>query len=143
MRNDHSVAAHWAGEFDEQRLQGWAEQLRGQLAASRVDLGLVFMAPKFFPHAEAVLEVLRVHAQIPLLAGCSSASLIAGQAEIEEDAGLVLGLYSLPGATLQAVRFTQEQVEEASGPAYWLHENGITVEETNGWLCSAARPSPL
>src|SRR6185503_1385881 len=102
MRNEYSVAAHWAGEFDEASLRVWAEQLRSQLRAPRVDLGLAFLSPKFFSDAEAVLEVLRVHARVPLLAGCSSASLIAGKAEIEADAGLVLGLYSLPGATLHA-----------------------------------------
>lgn len=93
------------------------------------------MTPKFFPDAAQVLEVLAVHAQIPLLAGCSSTSLIAGEREIEDDAGLALGLYSLPGATLKAVRFTPEQVEEASGPAYWLSETEVPPEQTNGWLC--------
>ena len=92
MRNEYSVAAHWAGGFDEAALQRWAEGLRSELQAPRVSLGLVFMGPAFFPHAAQVLELLRVHAQIPLLAGCSSTSLIAGNCEIEEKAGLVLGL---------------------------------------------------
>ena len=49
----------------------------------------------------------------------------------------MLGLYSLPGAALQAVRFTQDQVEEASGSAYWHAENQVRPEQTNGWLCFA------
>src|SRR5437867_2884019 len=125
MQNDHSVAAHRAGDFDEAGLCAWAEKLRKQLKAPRVDLGLVFLSPKFFGVAGAVLELIRVHAQVPLLAGCSSTSLIAGNEELEDDAGLVLGLYFLPGASLQAARFTQEQVEEASGPAYWHMENAV------------------
>lgn len=137
MRNDHSVAAHWRGDFDETQFQTWAQKLRAQLRAPGVDLGLVFMTPKLFPLAEQILELIRVHAQVPLLAGCSSTSLIAGSEEIEEDAGLVLGLYSLPGAKLQAVRFTEEQVEEASSPAYWHAENGLRPDQTNGWLCFA------
>ena len=137
MHNDHSVAAHWAGEFDEGRFRAWAEKLRSRLVASRVDLGLVFISPEFFEVAPQVLELIRVHAQVPLLAGCSSASLIAGGEEIEDEAGLVLGLYSLPGVVLRAVRFTQEQVDEASGPAYWHFENGVAPEQTNGWLCFA------
>ncbi len=92
------------------------------------------MSPRFFAHAAAVLELLRVHARVPLLAGCSGASLIAGGREIEEDAGLVLGLYSLPGAALKPVRLRQEQVEESSGPAYWLGETEVPSDETNGWL---------
>src|ERR1700722_14477894 len=100
MQNEYSVAAHWPGDFDEAGLQRWAENLRGQLRASRVALGLVLMSPRFFPHARQVLEILRVHGQIPLLAGCSSGSVIAGGQEVEENAGLVLALHSLPGAEL-------------------------------------------
>ncbi len=137
MQNEHSVAGHWPGGFDEAGLQAWAEQLRGRLIAGRASLGLVFMSPKFFGQAAQVLELLRVHAQIPLLAGCSSPSLIAGDQEVEGEAGLVLGLYSLPGATLEAVHFTQEQVEEATGPGYWHMETGISPEQINGWLTFA------
>jgi small ligand-binding sensory domain FIST len=81
-----------------------------------------------------VLEILRVHARIPLLAGCSSPGLIAGTQEIENATGLVLALYSLPGAELTGFRFTQNQVEEANGPGYWHLETGVEPAHTNGWL---------
>lgn len=134
MIAEFSIAAHWPGDFDEAGLQQWAANVRAQLAAPQVSLGLVFMAPKFFPHAKQALEILRVHAKIPLLAGCSSQSLIAGGEELEENPGLTLGLYSLPGADLKAFHFKQEQVEEANGPGYWRLETGIEPEQTNGWL---------
>ena len=38
MRNDHSVAAHWHGEFDETQFQAWAQKLRTQLRAPGVEL---------------------------------------------------------------------------------------------------------
>jgi small ligand-binding sensory domain FIST len=132
--NEHSTAAHWPGGFDEAGLQKWAEQVRHQLDAPQVSLGLVFMAPRFFPHAGQVLEILRVHAQVPLLAGCSGQGLVVGSQEIEQNPGLTLGLYSLPNAELKAVRFTQKQVEESNGAAYWRLETGIEPEQTNGWL---------
>src|ERR1700719_226345 len=113
MSNEFSTAAHWQGDFDEAGLCEWAGKLRAQLGAQPVSLGLVFMSPKFFPHAQAALEILRVHARIPLLAGCSSASLVAGSNEIENATGIVLALYSLPGAELKGFHFTQTQVEEA------------------------------
>ena len=133
MNGEYSIAAHWPGGFDETGLRDWAEKLRGQLLAPQVSLGLVFMSPKFFPHAKAVLEILRVHARIPLLAGCSSGGLIAGEHEFENTNGLALALYSLPGAELQGVRFTQAQVQEANG-AYWHLETGVEPKHTNGWL---------
>lgn len=132
-----SVTGHWTGEFDDHELQVWATQLRERLGAPRVSLGLVFMAPRFFPHAAQVLEILRVHARVGLLVGCSGTSLIAGREEIEKDAGIVVGLYVLPGANLKATHFTQRGVEEANGPGYWQLETGIGPEATNGWLMFA------
>jgi len=92
------------------------------------------MTPRFFPYARQVLEILQVHGQIPLLLGCSSNSLIAGDREIEEGAGISLGLYSLPGATLKAVHFSQEQLEAAENPEDWVQETGVQPSECNGWL---------
>jgi small ligand-binding sensory domain FIST len=92
------------------------------------------MAPKFFSEAKQVLEILQVHAQVPLVAGCSSQGLVVGEEEVEQNAGLSLTLYALPGANLQAFHFTQEQVEEANGPGYWRLETGIEPGQTNGWL---------
>lgn len=132
-----AVSDFWRGGFEDARLQAWAAQLRNRLGASSVSLGLVFMTPEFFPHAAQVLELLRVHARIPLLAGCSSRGLIAGEREIENEPGLVLGLYHLPGAELRALRFDQEQVDEANGAGYWHHETGVGAEGTNGWLVFA------
>ena len=132
--NRFSIAGHWSGDFNEAQLQKWVEELRGRLDAPQVSLGLVFMSPKFFPQAKQVLEILRVHARIPLLAGCSSQGLIVGGEEVEENGGLILGLYALPGAELKAFHFTQEEVEEANGPGYWPMETGIEPTQTNGWL---------
>jgi small ligand-binding sensory domain FIST len=132
--NEFSVVAHWPGKFDERGLQSWASALRARLAAPQVSLGLVFMAPRFFSQAATVLELLRVHARIPLLIGCSGNWLIAGSEEVEAEAGLVVGLYHLPGAKLKACHFAQEQVMAANGPAYWHAHTGVAPAATHGWL---------
>jgi small ligand-binding sensory domain FIST len=134
VNSKHSVAAHWEGDFDEAGLQEWAGALRQKLSPAPIALGLVFMTPRFFPHAKQVLEILRVHGQIPLLLGCSSNSLIAGDREIEDGAGISLGLYALPGAKLKAVHFSQEQLDEPAEPAFWHHETGVPPADCNGWL---------
>ena len=134
MNTEFSAAADWSKDFDEEGLQQWAEDLRRQLNSPEVSLGLVFMSPAFFPHAKQVLEIIRVHAQVPLLAGCSSQSLVVGDRELEGSAGLVLALYSMPGAELKGVHFTQTQVEEASGLGYWQVETGVAADKSNGWL---------
>ena len=135
MDKVYSVAEHFDGELDEKKLERWAEELRKRIET--VTLGLVFLTPRFFASAQQILEILRVHARIPLLVGCSSTGLIAGNEEIEQQAGLVLALYDLPGGELKGFHFTQEQVEEANGPGYWQLETGISPEQTNGWLAFA------
>jgi small ligand-binding sensory domain FIST len=108
--------------------------MRQQLRAPQVSLGLLYLTPEFFAQATQVLEIIRVHAQTPLLIGCSTAAVIAGGQEMEDVGGLGLGLFAFPGAELRAFHFRQEQVEEANGPGYWRMETGIEPEQTNGWL---------
>ena len=137
MPQQNAVAAHWNQGWDEAGLQKWAENLRASLDAPKVTFGLVFMAPRFFPHARQALEILRVHGQVPLLAGCSSGSLISGGEEIENGAGISFALYHLPGAELAPFHFTQAHVEEANGPGYWHQETDLDPSKTNGWLAFA------
>jgi len=135
--SDFAVSGHWNATFDESALKAWAQRLRQSLRAPGVSLGLLFTTPHYFDDAARILEVLRVHAEIPLLLGCSSTSLITGGQEIEQEPGLVLSLFYLPGAELRGCHFTQAQVEEANGPGYWALETGLTAEEVNGWLAFA------
>lgn len=137
MSQQFAVAAHWNAPFNEEAFQHWAEKLRASLQAPKVTLGLVFITPRYFEHAAQILEIIRVHGRVPLLAGCSSQSLISGAEEIEENAGITLGLYHLPGAELRAFHFRQEHVDEANGPAYWHHETDIAAGATNSWLAFA------
>ena len=134
MQCEHSVAAHFAGDFDEAAVQDWAAGLRRQLKAPAVSLGLVFLTPNHFEKAGSLLELLRVHARVPLLVGCSSGSLIAGSREIEDEMGIVLGLFSLPGAKLSPTVFTQEDVEAVDNGASWSEKTGVNAADTNGWL---------
>jgi small ligand-binding sensory domain FIST len=134
VSEENSIAAYWSDGMDENGLADWARRLRARLPAKDVSLGLVYMSPKFFPHAAQVLEILRVHARIPLLAGCSGGGLVANSEELENAGGLVLALYSLPGAKLTGTRITQEQVQSADGKDFWPVETGVAREKVNGWL---------
>ena len=134
MQNANALAELWSGGFDEPALQQWAGKLRARLGAPRVTLGLVFMSPDYFPHAQSVLEILRVHAQIPLLLGCSSTGLIVAKQEFEAQSGVAVALYSMPAAHLQATYITQEQIEQAKDPAFWHSQTGVSPDQINGWL---------
>ena len=137
MHNAFSTAGVWNREADAGAIAAWARNLRQQIQPNPVTLGLIFLSPRYFSDAEMILTVVRRHAEIPLLIGCSSNSLIAGEEEIEEDSGIGLGLFSLPGGELTTARFTQTQVEEWNGAGYWHLETGRTLEDLNGWLAFA------
>lgn len=137
MKNGFSTAGLWTGSSDLREIAGWAKGLRQELSPAKVDLGLLFLSPRYFEAAEDIVRSIRVSAEIPILIGCSSNSLIVGQEEIEDESGISLGLYSLPGAQLSPVRFLQSQIEEWNGAGYWRMETGITPERINGWLTFA------
>ena len=135
MGNEYSTAAHWPGDFEEAGLQKWAESLRAQLAAPQVSLGLVFMSPRFFARAKQMLEILRVHARIPLLAGCSSQSLIVGEHEVEQNAGLTLALYRVAGRRAESgctLRRSRSRRPTARATGIWK-TGSSPAKPTAGW----------
>lgn len=137
MSHRFAVAGHWSKPFEKARFGEWVEELRRSLQAPGVSLGTVFMAPRHFEHAAEILGIIRERAGAPLLVGCSSAVLIRGSEEIEQHPGVVLGLHHLPGVEFHTRHFTQEAVEEGSGPGYWHAETGVGPDRSHGWLAFA------
>ncbi|MBG88674.1 MAG: hypothetical protein CMO80_17480 [Verrucomicrobiales bacterium] len=136
MQTEHALVEHWNEEFSERDLEAWIRQMRERFEQS-VELGMVFMAPGYFDVAEEILGIIRETAAVPLLVGCSSQSLIAGGSEIEEDAGVVVALHSLPGAKLHAKHLTHAD-SEADLDAAGMHGLvGTPPEHHNGALIFA------
>jgi small ligand-binding sensory domain FIST len=90
-----------------------------------------------FPHAEEVLEILRVHGRIPCLAGCSGVGLVSGGDEFENGADIVLGLHHLPGARVTGRHFSNDDVEATDDARSWIQRTGLPAQEVNGWLIFA------
>jgi small ligand-binding sensory domain FIST len=134
MALEFSAVAHWDEDWDEESFAAWAHGFRSRVPTGGAVLGLVFMTAKWFDRATTILELLRVHAAIPVLIGCSGSGLIANSDEIESDAGIVVGIYVLPGATLKTVRLTQSLMESTSGPADWRRSIPMKDSDVNGWL---------
>ena len=137
MTNAYSVSGHFPGPFAEAPLREWARELRSRLAAPEVTLGLVFIAPRLFEHAQDILEILRLNARVPLLAGCSGSSLVCGGDEIESGPGIVLGLYWLPEASVKAFHFTQADLEACPEPDGWRQRAAMDPKDARGWLVFA------
>jgi small ligand-binding sensory domain FIST len=133
----HAAAAHLAAPFNERAVENFCNALRARVTAGPPSLGLVFMAPSYYEHAREALELIRLHARTPLLAGCSSHALVVNDHEIEREGGLALVLYHLPGAELHGFRFPSRDVDADSGADYWVRESGVAPDHARGWLVFA------
>jgi len=133
----YAAAGHLEGPFNEAALEQFAAGLRLRLTAGAPSLGLVFMAPPFDEHAREALEIIRLHARVPLLAGCSSHAVVVNGHEIERGAGLALALYHLPGAELKGFHFHARDVDADAAAGYWVRQSGVTPEHVRGWLVFA------
>lgn len=126
QRHPTSVAAHYGGGPDESALAAWAAGLRERLAADSVTYGLVFASPRWFAHAPQLLEILRVYARIPALAGCTSPGLVCGAHELEQGGGLVVQLVHVPGAHARV-----HALEEGGAPP------ASATDPVRGWITFA------
>lgn len=125
----YSVTEAWEDGWDEDAICAWAADLRQKLGDNPISFGLLFVTPSFFGHSRELLEILRVHAHVPVLLGCSTNGLVSGDRELELGNGFVLGLYSIPGARFQAESFSaDDDIEEVA--ARLSTENS----ETESWL---------
>jgi small ligand-binding sensory domain FIST len=117
---------------------------------------LLFASSAFAADFSELLSAARKKSNAPIVIGCSGAGLIGPERELEDEPAIALLHLSLPGATLNAVRFEQDQFtsglpeepalvplgedpadfgegqsEEAPNPY------GVEKSEVNGWLVFA------
>ena len=62
----------------------------------KVSCGFVFASADYRPHLPDFLELVQLHAHVPVLAGCSGSGLIGTNAEAEQATGFSLLLLYLP-----------------------------------------------
>src|SRR5262249_19334298 len=134
MKRNRAVSRIEEGAFDEKRVIAAVSAASAELGAD-ASIAFVFVTPDYATHLEEFLELVRLYGRAPLLAGCSGASLIGTANEMENAPGFSLLLLSLPDTNVTSFEFTQAQVEESSGPAFWQMESG--VEEADAWFVLA------
>jgi small ligand-binding sensory domain FIST len=132
-----AISAVYRGGWNETRLRRWCESARARLAAPSVSLGVLTLTPPFFDVAAEVLEVVRVHARVPLLVGVSSNSLVMDGEELEGESGAALLLLHLPGACLSGVHFDNARLAALDDPADWRTTAGPGQTDASSWLAFA------
>lgn len=112
------------------------ETARSALAevGGRVTLGFAFSTGDYQPVLPDFLELLQLHAHIPLLAGCSGLGVIGTNREAEQVSGFSLLLLHLPECEVRAVELTGAQIDSSFAPRDWHRLTGVKPGEVDTWL---------
>jgi small ligand-binding sensory domain FIST len=133
-----AVSRLFTGSYDEAAARDLARTLRLELGAAPT-LGIVFATPDYLPDFTDFLEILRLHAHLPLVAAATGQGIAGTGLEREGKPGFSLLLLHLPGAAVRPHRLTEQMVEEAAAapaPA-WHRATGVAPADVKGWLVLA------
>src|SRR5260221_2435976 len=131
-----AVSHLFAGTYAEAEIIAVAQKLRTQLGGNAA-LGFVFATPEWRDHLEDSLELLRLHARLPRLVGCSGSGIIGTKAELERRPGLSILLLSIPENSFQIFTISESDVEGGSDPEFWREFTGLKPNDVNGWIVLA------
>jgi len=128
-----AAARIFAGSYSEKTVIDIAESLREELG-SNASLGLVYFTREWRPYLEDTLELIRLHAHVPRLVGCSGWGVIGNRTEIEREPSLSLTLMSLPTDSFFVVEISEAQIEASTGPEYWHAATGLAADAVTSWV---------
>ena len=126
-----SVSRLVLSKFSESLVTKTARELLEEIGG-RVSMGIVFCSLDYREHLEDFLEILQVHAHIPLLVGCSASGFIGTNAEAERASGFSLLLLDLPHTKLHPFTFTEETAPDWDDADGW--KNAVGTGEVDAWL---------
>ena len=128
-----AAARIFAGGYSEKAVIDVAESLREELG-SNASLGFVYFTREWRPYLEDTLELIRLHAHVPQLVGCSGWGVIGNRREIEQEPSLSLVLLSLPTDSFSVVEINEAQIEESTGPEFWHSATGLPADAVSSWI---------
>lgn len=135
--SNRAVSRLIVGPYSEQVV---TETARAALAeiGGKVTCGFVFVSADYAPSLAEFLELIQVHAHVPMLAGCSGAGLLGAGREEEQAVGFSLLLLDLDQSHAHAVRLpvvgedeelTVAAMRELAGPAAAKCATWITLAD--------------
>jgi len=136
----HSVVAHFAVPFSEERLRAWCERAREALAGE-VQLALVFAGARCRRNLGDIVEVVRIFARTPVLAGATAVGLVAGRRELEGEEGFTVALYHFPDSELRVHHLPGETFVDAFGEGRLREHLGDSARDANAWMIFASPES--
>jgi small ligand-binding sensory domain FIST len=103
----------------------------------KVSCGFVFCSADYREHLSDFLELLQLHAHVPILLGCSGSGLIGTDAEAEMAQGFSLLLLHLPETELIPFSFEEETAPEWDDGPGWREITGATAKTADAWILLA------
>ncbi len=109
-----------------------------QSLGSQPSCGFVFASADYRPHLEDFLELVQLHAHLPVLVGSSGSGLVGTAAEAENRSGFSLLLLHLPETQVHVAEISPANAEASSKEAgYWQHVTGIAPADVDAWTVLA------
>ena len=136
----HSVVKYFTLPFNEVEIENWAMAQKEALAGP-VTFGQLFTTPECSRRAKEIMEIVQIYAHVPTIIGCSASGLIAGNQEIENEAGCCIALYHLPGTQARAIHLPLDVFESADRAAKIRAAIGPHPENVNAWTLFASSES--
>ena len=136
----HSVVKYFTLPFNEVEIENWAMAQKEALAGP-VTFGQLFTTPECSRRAKEIMEIVQIYAHVPTIIGCSASGLIAGNQEIENEAGCCIALYHLPGTQARAIHLPLDVFEPADRAAKIRAAIGPHPEHVNAWTLFASSES--
>jgi small ligand-binding sensory domain FIST len=128
-----AVSQLFAGTYSEPEIIAVAQKLSTELGGNAA-LGFVFATPEWRGHLEDTLELIRLHARVPRLVGCSGSGIIGTKTELEHRPGISILLLSIPENSFQIFTISENDVEGGSDPGFWREFTGLQPKDVNGWI---------
>jgi small ligand-binding sensory domain FIST len=117
-----------SGKFDEATVQAAATRAHERLGG-RASLAFVFVSCDYEASLRELIEIVQIHAQCPVVVGCSSGGLIGVGREIEDGSGLSLLVLRLPHAETCTLELPAQADTTAWDKAKRWNRDGCT-----GWI---------
>lgn len=121
------------GSFSEPQVTEIARDALAEIGG-RVSCGFAFVSADYEPYLRDLLELVQVHAHVPILVGCSGSGLIASAHEEESARGFSLVLMHLPNTRIHTARLPAVGDGDEVTPQRMLELAGPGAEDCGGWI---------